>query len=57
MNRIELGCVLYRQLRRRENELENEIKKLERLKRELEELQSLIHFTKNYHDEIHGQNF
>ena len=57
MNRIRLGDLLYRSLKRRENELENEIKKLKRLERELEQLKILIYATQNHKEELNEQRF
>lgn len=57
MNKIKLGDLVYRSLKRRENELENEIKKLRRLERELEQLKKLIYATQNHKEELNEQRF
>ena len=57
MNSIRLGDFLYKNLKRREIELEREVKKLKRLETELEELKNLIYYTQNYKEELDEQRF
>ena len=57
MNKIRVGNFLYINLKRRKNDLELEIFKLERLKTELKEIESLLISTKNYEEELDEKRF
>ena len=52
MNKIELSDVVYSTLKRRAIKLDKKIKKLQRLEKELKEIENLIISSKNYDEEM-----
>ncbi|MBQ9601380.1 MAG: hypothetical protein IJR46_05135 [Neisseriaceae bacterium] len=52
MNKIELADVVYSTLKRRAIKLDKKIKKLQRLEKELKEIENLIISSKNYDEEM-----